>query len=44
MDSLQLGELINLGFTMGFDYGKTWFILFLIVILGSFIYRLIKGL
>lgn len=39
-----MGELINLGFTMGFDYGKTWFIVFLIVILGLFIYRIVKGL
>lgn len=44
MDSLQLGEVINLGFTLGFEYGKTWFILFLIVIIGVFIYKLIKGL
>ena len=42
-DSLQV-EIANTAFVMGFDYGKDWFLLYLLVILGAFIYKLIRGL
>lgn len=43
MDSLQL-DIANEAFKMGFDYGKTWFILYLIVILGIFITKTVGKL
>lgn len=43
MDSLQQ-ELANEAFVLGFQYGADWFVIFLVVILGAFIYKLIRGL
>lgn len=43
MDSLQL-EIANEAFVLGFQYGKDWFLVYLVVILGAFIYKLIRGI
>ena len=43
MDSLQL-EIANLAFQMGFDFGARWFMLFLIVIIGVFIIKIVGKL
>lgn len=43
MDSVTQA-IANDAFILGFQYGQDWFLVFLVVILGAFVYKIVRGL